>query len=423
MMVRHAFGTLKVLPASAFLALLMAGAPKAEAAFYNGPYLQQVTQTSVMVMWETDAASTGSVKYGTSTAYGQTVTDSSSTTLHTVVLKNLQPQTVYYFSVAESSGSAKAGKFMTAPKPGADFTFAAYGDSRSDPTAHQTVANGVLSKAPSLVVTTGDYAETTGIYRQWHNQFFVPAGDMLLNIPILPAVGNHDSEVGHPRSPVYQYFPRPGSSNYYSFDYGDIHFVIVDSNISYSTTSAQYAWLQGDLAATTQPYIIAVHHYPVYSSGNHGSTVDMDATLRPLYEAYGVNVVLNGHDHMYERSVRNGITYFVLGGGGADLYSTGDSPNPYAVKSESTYNYGIFTYKGGTLSLTAYRSDGSVIETVSFSGTKRLARPVVEAVEAGPEDEASAGCSFGGSGDEAAGAGVLSVMLVGGLLVARRRRR
>lgn len=343
-------------------------APDASAAIYNGPYLMEAGQTSVKVLWETDEPSSGEVEYGTSVNYTSTVQAPALKTIQVVSLTGLQPNTRYYYAINDFSGDRKTGSFMTAPAPGTNFTFGVYGDNRSNPDDHAAVAAAILAKAPRFVVTTGDYVEDAPILQEWHNQFFVPAASLLANTPIIPAIGNHESGVGHPNSPVWDYFPRPGTTNYYSVDYGDIHFVMVDSNITYGTSSPQYAWLQQDLAKTTKPVILVAHHFPVYSSGNHGSTLLMDKTLRPLYEQYGVTAVLSGHDHMYERSVRNNVQYFVLGGGGAGLYDPNDTRNPYLVKNEKTHHFGIFSWANGQLSMTAYRKDGTIIEQVPLYG-------------------------------------------------------
>jgi len=401
--------------------LVLGMATPAQAVFYNGPYLQQVDETSVLLMWETDVASTATVEYGKTQAYGQVVQVRDNEQLHEARLTNLSADTLYYYEVNESSGEARSGSFMTAPLRGTNFIFAAYGDSRSDPEEHLAVANAIHSQGPRLVVTTGDYVENAPIMEEWHEQFFVPAAQMLADIPILPAIGNHDSDLYHPFSPMLDYFPTPEESTYYSVDYGDIHFVVLDSNRRYGEVSAQYRWLESDLSATTQPVIIVVHHYPVYSSGRHGSAPMMDQSLRTLYERYGVTAVLNGHDHMYERSERNGINYFVLGGGGAGLYSPNDNSNPYAVISEKAYHYAILEWKDGILEFVAYRIDGSIIDaaTLYSEGSRDLPAAVEPGpVESGPGSLLIEGGSWSRQG---AGMGGLSALGLLGLFFLRRR--
>lgn len=427
------------------LGLLLGGGATAQAAIYNGPYLLQPTTSSVRLLWEGDEVASARIEYGTSTAYGQVKDEPKQSTFHDITLTGLQPNTRYYYRLTDFGGDQKTGSFFTVATPGTDFTFAAYGDNRSNPTDHATVAAGILAKNPRFVVTTGDYIEDAGVLAEWHNQFFIPAAGLLANAPFIPAIGNHDSNVGHPRSPVSQYFPAPGSTNYFSMDYGDIHLIVLDSNIPYGSSSNQYVWLEKDLAASTKPLILVAHHFPVYSSGKHGSTNQMDSTLRPLYERYGVTAVLNGHDHLYERSQRNGIQYFVLGGGGAGLYDPNDTRNPYQVKVESVHNYGILEWKTGQLTLTAYRMDGTVIETVPLgsgnlrgntAGTTCVSQDQALASNAelkealGDEALADTDEQAGGSGRMDAGragtvaaASVTSLLALAGLRTLLRRRR
>lgn len=415
--------------------LLPAGS--AEAAIYNGPYMMELSTSSVKILWESDVLSAARIDYGTTRSYGQSLQVPAVEFFHAATLSNLQANTTYYYAVVEEGGDKREGSFTTAPLPGTPFNFAAYGDNRSNPDEHTKVASAILTHKPRLVVTTGDYVEYAGVIEQWHNQFFTPAASMLASVPVLPSIGNHDSNVGHPRSPVDQYFPPPNGKNYYSRDIGDIHFVIVDSNVAYGTSSNQYAWLEQDLASTTQPVILVAHHHPVYSSGNHGSTSRMDDTLRVLYERYGVTAVLNGHDHMYERSYRNGIHYFVLGGGGASLYDPNDSRNPYAVKNEKTLNYGHFRWANGVLTMDALRPDGSLIESVTLTGAgaRETAEQALRQAQAarGETDESLAldevsegsmvGCGGAMTESEELAAGMCGALLMVGLGAYRLRRR
>lgn len=427
------------LTAACFSACAFLAPGAADAAIYNGPYTLQPSTSTVRMLWEADEVASARIEYGTSTAYGKTFEELKQSTFHDVTLTGLTANTTYYYRLTDYSGDVRTGKFTTVATPGTSFVFAAYGDNRSNPDDHAAVAAAILAKNPRFVVTTGDYIEDAGVLKEWHNQFFIPAANLLANAPVIPAIGNHDSGVGHPRSPVKQYFPSPGSTNYYSTDYGDVHLVVVDSNIPYGTSSSQYAWLEKDLAATTQPVVLVAHHFPVYSSGEHGSTTQMDSSLRPLYERYGVTAVLNGHDHLYEHSLRNGIHYFVLGGGGAGLYDINQTRNSYQVLAEKVHNFGILEWKSAALTLTAYRVDGSVIETVNLGGgANREARMMnaqqslasTEELNEALGDEALAegdtmagGCGGTLDSSEAAAASVTSLALLAGLGAVLRRRR
>jgi hypothetical protein len=154
-------------------------------------------------------------------------------------------------------------------------------------------------------------------------------------------VGNHElsgGECGYQGYRDIYHLPDnapPGDGEtYYSFDWGNAHFVALDTNQSYGAGSAQYDWLIADLQAATRPWQFVFFHHPAYSSGTHGSTPDVQAHLVPVFETYGVDVVFNGHDHHYERTCPvlggacttpqdGGVVYYVTGGGGAPLYPVG----------------------------------------------------------------------------------------------------
>jgi hypothetical protein len=144
---------------------------------------------------------------------------------------------------------------------------------------------------------------------------------MLRNTPLWSTIGNHETDQSiapSPTIPYYQIFSLPqsgevgglasGTEDYYSFDYGNIHFVCLDSMTSSKAANGTMAtWLQADLAATTQDWLIAFWHHPPYTKGSHNSDsetalVQMRQDILPILEANGVDMVLTGHSHAYERS-------------------------------------------------------------------------------------------------------------------------
>jgi 3',5'-cyclic AMP phosphodiesterase CpdA len=142
---------------------------------------------------------------------------------------------------------------------------------------------------------------------------------MLRMVPVWSAYGNHDAHTAN-GAPYFNAFTFPrmgeaggvpsGTENYYSFDYGDIHFVCIDSQISShrQSGSAMIRWLEEDLAATTRKWIVAFWHHPPYSKGSHdsdseNSMVQMRTNVLPILEAHGVDLVLCGHSHSFERSM------------------------------------------------------------------------------------------------------------------------
>jgi hypothetical protein len=167
-----------------------------------------------------------------------------------------------------------------------------------------------------IFVHLGDIAYGSGTYTELESHFFTVYRDILDDVPFWPSIGNHEyvTNEGDPYINVYV-LPRQAldpvhHERYYSFDYGNAHFVSLDSNPemfdaigSGSGTDDELDWLAADLAASTADWKIVFFHHPAYSSGEHGNEADVDAQFVPIFQEHGVDLVLNGHDHDYERTV------------------------------------------------------------------------------------------------------------------------
>ncbi len=330
-------------------------------ALTRGPYLQSVTTDSVIVVWETDVAGNSQVDYGLTTGYGLVAANSTSVKHHALTLTGLSPYTTYHYRVATQGqplGSDSAFR-SAAPPTQTAFSFVAFGDTRTDHAAHSRVVSSILSLAPDLVLHTGDMVENGQEASQW-TTFFDIERDLMRQAPFYGVLGNHEHS-----SPLYfEAFHLPGNEHWYSFDYANAHFIGLEivHSASYAPGSEQMLWLQNDLAQTRQRWKVVFFHIPPFSSGAHGSDLQVRAALEPLFVQYGVDLVFNGHDHDYERSLAKGIIYIVSGGGGAPLYTKVNS-NPASVYFTSTYHSVLVTVTGSLLTATAVRSDG-----VAFDG-------------------------------------------------------
>lgn len=187
---------------------------------------------------------------------------------------------------------------------------------------------GVLDTIDGTVFTVGDHAYRAGTTEEFRNCYDPTWGRHKARTR--PASGNHEYR-STDGAPYYAYFGEragePGKG-YYSYDLGAWHIVALNSNIAVEAGSAQGQWLRADLAAHNTTCTLAYWHVPLFSSGHHGDTPAMRAFWRVLYE-FGVDVIVNGHDHDYERftpqdpdgkaDATRGIREFVVGTGGAHL--------------------------------------------------------------------------------------------------------
>ena len=245
------------------------------------------------------------------------------------------------------------------------FRFVVYGDTRDGHDMHRKLVALILKQKPDFVIQTGDLVHTGSNASLWKIYDEI-TGEMRKKIPVYPSRGNHD--VGGPGYEERVTTPfTSGNKLYYSFDKGSSHFIAlaVDEFSRYDSRSAQYQWLTNDLAAAKDKakHLFVFFHVPPYSVGSHGSDADVRRVLCPLFIKYGVRAVFNGHDHLYYRTVRDGITYVVAGGGGAPLYPVHEDRGMIAGdKAESVNNIVVVDVKGDQIEAQALRSDGSLIE-------------------------------------------------------------
>lgn len=220
-------------------------------------------------------------------------------------------------------GGGSSGDWATLPDY-LDGGVVIYGDSRTGHTTHQRLMQGMAFLQPLAVFHTGDLVDDGRIPDNW-TIFNIIASQLLPGTPVYPALGNHEYE----SSLYFDNFDLPGNERWYSVgDIAGLNFIVLDSGSALkaetlsSPASTQYQWLESELSSSVSDtdYTIVIFHYPLYSTGNHGSDEKgIGDDLIPLFEQYGVDAVFNGHDHNYERSTVDGLRYIVTGGGGAPL--------------------------------------------------------------------------------------------------------
>ncbi|MBN1576067.1 MAG: metallophosphoesterase, partial [Chitinispirillaceae bacterium] len=357
--------------------ILLITATCAFAAVEKGPYMiWNGDNTTMTVLWQfdLDGPTTSSIKWGTTTEYE----DSAATNeygdnhQHQYTITGLTPGTKYCYSVPDVG----TGSFTAAPPDDAQsVNFFVYGDTRSNPGDHDSVCGGMINSYTSdplkqtIAILTGDFVTDGRIEDNWSDEFFPRNRDSLLQfqseIVMCGPRGNHE----YNGVLFDKYFPQPWVSDfYYSFDYGPVHVVVIDNFISYDPGSPQHNWIMSDLAASNKTWKIVTFHEPGWSSGIHSNNIDVQDYLQPLCIQYGVDIVLCGHNHNYQRAVVDGVHHITSGGGGAPLYD----PVPGAdsvVTQLRTLHFCEISINGHTLNFTARRPDGTEIETFQVTHT------------------------------------------------------
>jgi hypothetical protein len=305
----------------------------------RGPYLQMPTTSSIIVRWRTDVATDSRVAYGPAPgSLSSFADDAGVTTEHIVDVTGLSTDTLYYYAIGTTGESVIVGDnndhfFRTHPTPGA-----------SKPMRLWVTGDGGFANANGMAVRDayaafngssnadfwlllGDNAYLLGSDTDYQAALFNMHHDMLRNTPVWSTFGNHEDASSNDiagTGPYFDMFSFPtaaqsggvasGSEAYYSFDYANVHFIVLDSEGpsagvgNPAPTSPMMLWLVADLQATTADWVIAFWHRPPYSKGQlHDSDVEqseinMRTNVLPTLESYGVDLVLTGHSHTYERS-------------------------------------------------------------------------------------------------------------------------
>lgn len=289
----------------------------------HGPYLLGVTKTSIRVMWETDKPADSKVEYGLTESYGKTVKPKfrrgspwpeiapEGICLYEIEITGLEPDTTYHYRVSSGSTSSEDSTFKTLPRDDQPFKFMLVTDTHGFETA-ETFTKRALDYKPDFIMNCGDIPVGYGFqYDQFAKYFFGPAAELIRQIAIFHAYGNHDvgcfwkdffgtQALGLPNSGGTPLNPLP----WFSFNVGNAHFIVLDSNeffpVKLAKWEEEYEWLIKDLESdvsknATWRFIFEHHPYR-----NHEP---VRKYIVPLMEKYDVDILWGGHTHAYCKGV------------------------------------------------------------------------------------------------------------------------
>lgn len=298
----------------------------------RGPYLQIGTPTSVVVRWRTAGTTDSRVRFGTNLAtLNQNADHFVVTNEHEVLVSGLSPDTKYFYSIGTSSTNLAGGDtnyfFITSPLAGTPKPTRIWviGDAGRADGNQLAVRNAYYNftgqRHTDFWMMLGDNAYNEGTDSEYQAAVFNMYPELLRKSVVWSTLGNHETAQLTNFNGVYPYFqifsfPTNAAAggipsyteHYYSFDYGNIHFICLDSmTADRSTNGAMATWLRTDLDSTTSDWTIAFWHHPPYTKGSHDSDtepelIEMRQNFLPILEAGGVDLVLSGHSHCYERS-------------------------------------------------------------------------------------------------------------------------
>jgi len=327
------------------------------------------------VSWRTATLDSSTVEYGLTIEYGNQAKDRALKTAHSLTLSGLLSNAVYHYRVLFEGSQTPDYNFRTSVPVDTTFQFVVYGDTRTQPDSHLAVVNQIVELDPYFVLHTGDVVANGFSESDWAVYFATVCSSATCaqEIPFYYAIGNHERE-----SPLYYdylYLPHnnPDSTeSYYSFDYGNSHFVSLDTEIPYGPGSAQYEWLRAELRwSYGRSFVFVFMHQHPYCAGGHDSNIPLRNALCPLFEDYQVDMVFSGHTHFYQRNGPiNGVTYIITGGGGAPLHTPAEST--WTQYAEESHHCVHLTVRADSLRFEMFRSDGSIGDSVTYPALQKM---------------------------------------------------
>ncbi len=368
-------------------------------------------------MWTALASGTGVVQFSTDRSYSRSAAavgkpfsasqtgQSVSYTQYEAELTGLAANTTYFYRAMLNGQNQAPNDELSFRTASSDpFTFLVFGDSGQATTDQLNVATrmSILEYptsgpgGPAFVLHTGDIAYLDGTFDQFESRYFAYYLHMMKKTPFFPAPGNHEYVTNSAAAFVAVHsvptatVPPADRGRYYSFDWGNTHFICIDSNDPLLAADAgrgqMLQWLEDDLQRTNQFWRIAYWHHPPYAFGPNSadpsSIVIYDILKRkllPILERHGVQLVFNGHEHSYQRSKpilagavaddpNNGIVYITTGGGGASLYPV--YPRPIVEFGVSAPHYMHVDVQGGKITMTPVGADGLALEPAQVLAPK-----------------------------------------------------
>jgi len=408
-------------------------------------YVQDLAPTTAVIRAQVDppAAARLSVQSSKGSLEGQS---SDARGLHAFSLTGLSPKTTYTYRVTAGDARIDEGNFTTAPDDHSHepFTFLVYGDNRTDDTAHAAVVRAMGAVPSDFLVHTGDFVQNGSNDAEWR-RFFDIEGSLLRSRCVFSAIGNHEL-LEQSGEHFLRYFGpveagRDGGTArarlFRSVRWGNARILFLNGMDTF-LSGDEREWLSAELGRLDGEegivWRIVVVHYGPWSSGPHGNNARLwNAELPAAFKRHKIDLVLSGHDHIYERGDAEGLLYVVSGGGGAPLYAVHDRLASTRT-AESVHHFVEATVSDQAVKMVVHRADGSILERCGFEKgggwdcDRREPAPVAVTPVAPPGSKnpsiASSRCACSLPGQARGGAGgALSLLGACALWMSRRRFR
>ena len=300
----------------------------------RGPWLNWVETNAITVLWETDAEVIGSVEVGEADGdWDRIIDETESGDHHEVRIGGLAPDTVYKYRIRFGDQVGETYSFRTSPDIAVPFRFTVWGDNQNGPDIFAEVADRMESLDPDFALAVGDVVDT-GTENNWQNELLDPILDFSLDRSFLVAAGNHERYLDDDHSNFDLHLAQPGDEHCFGWTYAGAYFVFIDTEDPVDN-GAQATCIAGLLASpefAASDVQIALFHYPprieywAFWTFDGIPLYDGDPEVRDVLEpqlaAAGVDLVINGHNHLYAYTapdVYSSVSWVTTGGGGGAL--------------------------------------------------------------------------------------------------------
>lgn len=349
----------------------------------KGPYLANPVLGSTTVRWESDTKADFHVEYGKTKRFGKSteaklVGRKGNGFLYEAVFKKLKSGQKYFYTVSSEKFSTKTVAFISNNPKSRDFSFVVFGDSRSKPQVLKSFSKQINDIKPVAVIANGDLVGKGGDLAGWQSKFFDPLQNVIDHIPLISAVGDHESDnVDGDSALLFTHFLFPHKEHlklWFSYDFGNAHFVFLDWR--YPNSKEMEEWFKTDMTKNSKTWNFVVMHRPPYNMGGHHVSWGKNNWPK-LFRDNKIDVVFAGHSHLYERfyptrpiSVPDGwpVTYITTGGAGASLYEA--NPNKILAFTKSINHFLNVAITNKKITIKAVGVDGMTIDSVSWSKEK-----------------------------------------------------
>lgn len=299
-----------------------------------------------------------------------------------LTFEGLKPGTVYVYRVGDGEHWSAWNQFRTAEAQG-DFSFIYLGDAQNDLRSRWSRAiRRSFQQEPNarFIIHAGDLINRSNTDSEWQ-EWYEGAGFIHQMIPAVPTPGNHEYKrdslgelILDPHWKVQFNLPKNGPENMQDavnfLDYQDLRVVTLNSQLIMLDSVAaqkQEEWLAKVLAASTKKWNIVLMHHPVYSTAKNRDNTILRERFKPIFEKYGVDLVLQGHDHTYARGAAGRQRpVYLLSVAGPKMYNS-DSERWMDVAASQTQLYQVIRFKGDNLHFSSYKLDGQLFDSFTLS--------------------------------------------------------